>query len=83
MGVFEVADYKSDVRIAKFKKAKVYKSTRATGQFIHLQRMSEIYENVEVVKIAILTSSLQFTTPKTLIQRVLCKLFEKFNIRIT
>ena len=34
MGVFEVADYKFDVRIAKFKKAKVYKSTHAAGQFI-------------------------------------------------
>ena len=32
MGVFEVADYKSDVRIAKFKKAKVYKS--ATYNFV-------------------------------------------------
>ena len=38
-GVSEVADYKSDVRIAKFKKAKVYKSTRAAGQFIQLQRL--------------------------------------------
>ena len=39
MGVFGVEDYKSDVRIAKFKKAKVYKSTRAAGQFIQLQRL--------------------------------------------
>ena len=38
MGIFEVDDYKSDVTIAKFKKAKVYKSTRATGQFIQLRR---------------------------------------------
>ena len=36
--VFEVADYKSDARIAKFKKAKVYKSTRAAGHFIQLPR---------------------------------------------
>ena len=39
MGIFEVADYKSDVKIAKFKKAKVYQSTRAAEQFIQLQRL--------------------------------------------
>ena len=38
-GGVKVADYKSDVRIAKFKKAKVYKSTRAAGQSIQLQRL--------------------------------------------